>query len=109
MADARFLEQDMNEVWVYARQARAYVQTAADRMALTRQEVQRARQRTLMACMASWMPAANVWTQEITATMLATGGLLPQMPPKKPPGTARYRPPTTPARSQSAKGTPRRR
>ena len=81
IADFDSLWQGIDQAWARARQARAYNRTACARAILTWQEVQRTHRRTLTACMASSMPTANAWTREITATILASRGLLARHPP----------------------------
>ena len=80
MADFASLQQEIDHVRAYARQARDYNWRAYARMILMRQEAQRAYRRALRACVAPWMPTANAWTQEITATILASHGLLDTRP-----------------------------
>ena len=80
IADFDDLWEGIDQAWAQARQAREYSRTACARTILMRQEVQRAYRRTLTACMAPSMPTANAWTREITATILASHGLLNKPP-----------------------------
>ena len=80
MADFASLQQELDQIWGYARQAREYNRMARARAILMRQEAQRVYRRAIRACVAPWMPTANAWTQEITATILASHGLLDTRP-----------------------------
>jgi hypothetical protein len=80
MADFASLQQEIDQIWGYARQARDYNWMARARVILMRQEAQRAYRWALTACVAPWIPTANALTQEITATILASHGLLDTRP-----------------------------
>jgi hypothetical protein len=80
MADFASLQQEIDQAWAYARQARDDNWMARARVILMRQEAQRAYRRVLRACVAPWMQTANAGTQEITATILASHGLLDTRP-----------------------------
>jgi hypothetical protein len=80
IADVDHLWQEIDQVWDAARQSRAYTRMARARTILTLQEIQRSYRRALTARMAPWMPTADAWTREITATILASHGLLDETP-----------------------------
>jgi hypothetical protein len=83
------LQQIVHQAQAYAWEAREYNRMARARAIRTQQEVQRAYRWTLMACMALSMPTASAWTRDITATILATHGLLDEKPSFRPPGGSR--------------------
>jgi len=80
VADFIRLEQDCCKATTYARQARDYARKARLRAIQMQQEVQHAYHRTLMAHLALWMPTADPWTRDITATILTQRGLLDDKP-----------------------------
>jgi hypothetical protein len=87
IADFDHLWQEIDQAWDAARQSREYTRMAHAWTILTLQEIQRAYRRALTARMTPSMPTANAWTREITATILASQGLL-----DKPPGDDAFRP-----------------
>jgi hypothetical protein len=76
----RRLEQDRPEARTYACQARAYAHMACAHLTRMQQEVQRAYRHTLAASLTLWMPTADPWTRDITATILLRHGLLADKP-----------------------------
>jgi hypothetical protein len=103
MVDFARLQQESDQAWTYARQARAYNRMARARAILTRQEVRRAYQQALTAYLALSMPKADPWTRDITATILVSRGLLDEQPPIKSPPAGHHRrdaTPTSPAKSR---------
>ncbi len=80
IADFDPLWQEIDQVWDAARPSREYTRMAHAHAILTLQQIQRAYRRALTACMTPSMPTANAWTREITATILASHGLLDETP-----------------------------
>ena len=80
IADFDHLWQEIDQVWDAARPSREYTRMAHAHAILTLQEIQRAYRRALTARVAPSMPTANAWTREITATILASHGLLDETP-----------------------------
>ena len=85
MTDVASLQQVVHQAWIHVRQARQYSRMARERATITMQEVQHTYHRARVACLALSMPEANPVTLAITATILASHGLLDDKPAIRPP------------------------
>ena len=85
MTDLTDLQQLVHQARANALQAQHYSREARLRAIRTTQEVQRAHHRVRIAWLGLSMPRANPLTLALTATILASRGLLDEKPPFMPP------------------------